>query len=120
MATLSAQPTGRSISKSYAEYIQSFLGFVLALSEEDCRVLRLEQVELSQVLEEYGRTNVWGDQTKAALPARARGSLDDTIRHDTELSLVQGIVTRLRLLLNHGKSNAADQRFLSNYVLQQR
>ncbi|KAJ5184564.1 hypothetical protein N7472_009404 [Penicillium cf. griseofulvum] len=82
----------------------SFGEFILALSEKDCRVICLGQVHLAKILEEYGRTKVWGDQTKAELPARARGSLDDTLRHDVELKyLVQAILMRLRALLNQGK-----------------
>ncbi|KAJ5519017.1 Tetratricopeptide-like helical [Penicillium expansum] len=96
-----------SLSGLYLDCIQLFGEFLLALSEKDCRVICLEQVYLPKILEEYGRTKVWGDQTKANLPARARGSLDDTLRHDTELKhLVQAILMRLRALLSQGKSNS--------------
>jgi hypothetical protein len=101
----STQACDPSLSELYLECIQSFGSFVLALSEKDCRVVRLEQVNLSEILEEYGRTKIWGDQDKADLPARARGSLDDTLRHDHELKcLVQGILMRLRAVLSQGKS----------------
>ncbi|OQE89740.1 hypothetical protein PENNAL_c0013G04005 [Penicillium nalgiovense] len=82
---LSTRPCDPSFSELYLECIQSFGRFLLALSEEDCRVIHLEQVNLSEILEEYGRTKIWGDQAKADLPARARGSLDDTLRHNDEL-----------------------------------
>ncbi|KGO45689.1 Tetratricopeptide-like helical [Penicillium expansum] len=105
-----ALPTGvfsSSLSELYLECIQLFGEFLLALSEKDCRVICLEQVHLSKILEEYGRTKVWGDHTKANLPARARGSLDNTLRHDTELKhLVQAILMRLKALLSQGKSNS--------------
>ncbi|KAF2798222.1 hypothetical protein K505DRAFT_357751, partial [Melanomma pulvis-pyrius CBS 109.77] len=69
---------------------------------ENCCTIRLEQVHLPELLEEYGRTMIWGDQTKADLPAGARGSLDDTLRHDDELKhLVQAILMRLRALLQY-------------------
>lgn len=105
MMALSTGVSGSSLSELYLECIQSFGEFLLALSEKDCRVICLEQVHLSEILEEYGRTKVWGDQTKAELPARARGSLDDTLRHDDELKyLVKAILMRLRALLNQGRS----------------
>lgn len=105
MMALSTGVPGSSLSELYLECIQSFGEFLLALSGKDCRVICLEQVRLSELLEAYGRTKVWGDQTKAELPAGARGSLDDTLRHDVELKyLVQAILMRLRALLKQGKS----------------
>ncbi|KAJ5173651.1 Tetratricopeptide-like helical [Penicillium coprophilum] len=105
MLALSTAVSGSSLSELYIECMQSFGEFLLALSNRECRVIRLGQVQLSEILEEYGRTKVWGNQTNAELPARARGSLDDTLRHDDELKdLVQAILMRLRVLLNQGKS----------------
>jgi hypothetical protein len=104
MASLSTYANAPSISELYRECIQSFGRFLLVLNEDNCRVIRLEQVHLPDILDEYGRTKIWGDQTKADLPARARGSLDDTLRHDDELKhLVQAILLRLRAFLGHGK-----------------
>ncbi|PMD20206.1 hypothetical protein NA56DRAFT_705018 [Hyaloscypha hepaticicola] len=104
MAAFSTSTDTPSISELYGECIQSFGRFILALSEKDCCVIRLEQVYLPEILEEYGRTKIWGDQAKADLPARARGSLDDTLRHEDELKhLVQAILTRLSALLGQGK-----------------
>ncbi|KAK2877137.1 hypothetical protein FQN49_001381 [Arthroderma sp. PD_2] len=101
MASSSTDADDISLSPAYAECIQSFTRLILSLSEEHCRVIRLKQVHLPQLLEEYGRTKIWGDQTKAELPSTARGSLDDTLRHDTELRCLTkaGImVTMARLL----------------------
>ncbi|RYP02653.1 hypothetical protein DL764_005698 [Monosporascus ibericus] len=96
-----------SLSESYRECIEIFGRFVLTLCQEGCGVISLKQVRLPDILEEYGRTQIWGDQTKAVLPARARGSLDDTLRRDDELKyLVQGILTRLRVLLSQATSIA--------------
>ncbi|KAH0560048.1 hypothetical protein GP486_003435, partial [Trichoglossum hirsutum] len=100
-STFASAPT---LSELYGECMQLFGGFLLALGEEDCRVICLEQVHLSEILEEYGRIKIWGDQTKADLPEKARGSLGDALRHDDELKhLVQAILTRLRALLGQGK-----------------
>lgn len=107
----STQVSGPSLSQSYLDCIQSFSSFVLALSEDNCLVIRLEQVHLPDILEEYGRTRIWGNQAKANLPARARGSLDDTLRHDNELKdLVQAILGRLKELLSQGKLYNFDPR----------
>lgn len=104
MMALSTRAPGPSLSELYQECIQSFGEFLLVLSEKDCRVIHLKQVHLSEIMEEYGRTKVWGDQTKADLPERARGSLDDTLRHDVELKyLVHAILMRLKALLGQGK-----------------
>lgn len=100
MEGLSTYTNTPSLSKLYGECLQLFRSFLLALSMENCCTIRLEQVHLPELLEEYGRTMIWGDQTKADLPAGARGSLDDTLRHDDELKhLVQAILMRLRALL---------------------
>lgn len=120
MTGLTAPDSGSSLSESYIECIQSFGKFVLALDEKDCRVIHLEQVDLPEILEEYGRIKIWGDQTKADLPARARGSLDDTLRHEDELKcLVQAILMRLRGILGQGKSYNSGQSGLCLTFLQQ-
>ncbi|RYP17412.1 hypothetical protein DL765_004542 [Monosporascus sp. GIB2] len=99
--------THLSLSESYQECIDLFGRFVLTLCEEGCGAISLEQVRFPDILEEYGRTKIWGDQTNAVLPARARGSLDDTLRHDDELKcLVHDILTRLRALLRQATSIA--------------
>jgi hypothetical protein len=99
-----AHATGPLLSALYTECVRSFGLFLSALSEENCRVIHLEQVHLTAMLEEYGRVKIWGSQSKADIPARARGSLDDEIRHDDELkNLVRSIFFRLRALLDQGK-----------------
>lgn len=109
MADLSARATGVPISNSYLECIQSFESFLQALIKKDCRVICLEQVHLAEIVEEYGRTKIWGDQTKADFRAGARGSLDETLRHDDELKhLVHVILMRLRALLDQCKSRSSE------------
>lgn len=101
IATRAASP---SLSESFAECIQLFGKFLLVLGEKDCRVIHLKHIRLPGLLEEYGRVKIWGDQTKADLPAMARGSLDDILRHDNELKdLVHAILVRLGALLDRGK-----------------
>ncbi|KAI1822191.1 hypothetical protein F4861DRAFT_410031 [Xylaria intraflava] len=89
-----------SLAVSYSDCINSFAKFVLTLSESDCDVIRRDEVQITQIFEEYGRIKIWADQSKADLPATARGSLDDILRHDDELkSLVRDILQRLKGLL---------------------
>lgn len=85
MAGFPIQENDPSLSELYIECIKSIGIFLMALSEENCRVIWLEQVHLQGILEEYGRMKIWGDLIKAFLPARARGSLNDTLRHDSGL-----------------------------------
>ncbi|KAI0548223.1 hypothetical protein F4679DRAFT_551675 [Xylaria curta] len=104
MQLLNMTDTTEAVSSSLAELyfvcIESFAKLVVALSEPECDVIRRDDVRLSQILEEYGRIKIWGDQIKADLPARARGSLDDVLRDDRDLkSLVRGILQRLGMLL---------------------
>lgn len=92
-----------TISSLFVECLSSFGSLIIALSSERCRAVHLEQVLPVQMFEEYGRFKIWGDQTKAELPPLARGSLDDTLRRDTELrDLVHGILKRLRAVLSRG------------------
>ncbi|RYP69214.1 hypothetical protein DL769_005329 [Monosporascus sp. CRB-8-3] len=101
MSNLSTSAPEPTLSESYAECIRSFGTLLLSLGQKECRVVRLEQANFTALLEEYGRAKIWGDQTKADRPARARGSLDDTLRHDSELkAVVHGILQRLKALLN--------------------
>lgn len=103
-AEATATTTAPSLSKSYSECLQRFQEFMVALNDKYCRVVHLKQVDVNVILDEYGRAKIWGDQTKADLPERARGSLDDTLRHDDGLKdLVQGILVRLRGILRQGK-----------------
>lgn len=75
----------RDISTSYTECLERYRQFLTLLGRESCRVVRLGQVDVTKTLEEYGRLRTWGEETRAALPAGARGSLDGTLRHDDVL-----------------------------------
>lgn len=80
--TPSSQP---SLAITFSRCLSSYKRLLFALNKDNCRVIRLNQVNLQEILEEYGRLRIWGEQTKATLPERARGSLDDTLRHDPSL-----------------------------------
>jgi hypothetical protein len=58
---------------------------------------------VGKALEEYGRFQIWGEQTRAALPERTRRSLDDTLRSDESLKdAVSSILDQLSRLLSMG------------------
>lgn len=93
-----------SISSTYTQCIHAFGIFVQAIREPDCLVRCRGIIHITDIVDEYGRVRIWGDQAKACLPANARGSLDDTLRHDTELKgQVQEILLRLIAILERGK-----------------
>ncbi|KAI1174913.1 hypothetical protein F4777DRAFT_598900 [Nemania sp. FL0916] len=98
------QTNNSSLAGLYLECIDAFEKLILALSEPGCGVIYRDEIQLAPVFEEYGKTKIWGDQSKADLPAGARGSLDDTLGLDGKIEpLVRGILRRLRLLLGKAK-----------------
>ena len=93
------------IAELYSCCLRSFGLLLVSLEAESCRAVQLGYIDSSHVVDEYGRLNVWGEQSRANLPARARGSLDDTLRNDDDVrSMVQGILLRLDAILGKGKS----------------
>lgn len=92
-----------SIANRYSASIDAFRQLLFALGADDCRAVHLRQIEAPELMDEFGRLQVWGDQSHANLPERARGSLDDILRHnDTLKRVVQGILDQLRNLLDTG------------------
>lgn len=101
MAETTLPRSKQSLSNIFADCIASYKKLLLALNAEGCSAVRLEMVDVQRVLDEFGRTKIWGDQTKATLPPRARGSLDDTLRNSPEIQdTVRGILGRLRWCLD--------------------
>ncbi|KAM7210735.1 C2H2 type zinc finger domain protein [Rhypophila decipiens] len=101
MSALASTVATPALAESFMDCVQLFARFLLALGEHKCRAICLGQVDVQKVLDEYGRFKIWGEQSKADLPARARGSLDDTLRHDDELKqVVRDIFMRLNVLLS--------------------
>lgn len=93
-----------SLSDVYLSCIHNWGLFLVNLRADHCYIVQQEQVDLSRVTNEYARVKIWGEQTKAYLPARARGSLDDTLRSDDELKkTVESMLERMAALLSEGK-----------------
>lgn len=59
---------------------------------------------VESVLEEFGRLRAWGEETRAALPAASRASLDHTLRKDDELKqTVGGILAKVQRQIERGE-----------------
>ena len=90
--------------KGYIECIQPFDDFLFSVQRGDCRITALGQVSIPELLEKYGRIQIWGDQTNVELRRGVWGSLDDTLRNDSELKcVVHDIFGRLRGILTQGR-----------------
>jgi len=98
-------PTDNSpdISRNYIECLEQFRTLFMLIDRESQRAaVGLEDINLA--LEEYGRLQTWGEETRAALPANARGSLDDTLRKDNALKdAAIGTLIRLQRQVQIGK-----------------
>ncbi|KAK0710658.1 WD40-repeat-containing domain protein [Lasiosphaeris hirsuta] len=79
------EPPTQSLFQLFQECLDSYSQLCLALGEESCEVVKLQYVNLEKARGEFGRLRLWGSQSKATLPAQARGSLDDTLRHNPTL-----------------------------------
>ena len=95
----------RSLTESYAACISGFRDFSTNLARPNCRVVCRQQVSPQDVAEQYGRLLTWGEQSRAVLPARARGSLDELVRDSGRIrAVIQNTLQQLKELLNMGKS----------------
>src|SRR5437667_10564414 len=92
------QPPG-SVRASYSACLSLFKQFLLHLSREDCRVIRLQQVRRSEILDEFGRLKIWGEQARATRPENTHGSLDDSLTHDRETKTI--VMNILHLLFDY-------------------
>lgn len=54
-------------------------------------VLKLDKDIISACLDVLARLRVWGDESKAELPAVTRGSLDDVLKNESRM---RGVVLR--------------------------
>ena len=104
MAGSSSNLTGESLSSRFTDCLGLYKSLVYAINAEDCAVAQQQQIDITRILDEYGRAKTWGDQTLVTLPPRTRGSLDHTLRHDPELQVtIQDILSRLKWCLDQGR-----------------
>ena len=73
MEAVPANETTPSLSKSFNECIRLFRTFLLALHDENCRVVRLKQVDLTEISDQCGRAKIWGDQMRADVSSAEGG-----------------------------------------------
>lgn len=92
-----------SLAESYARCMESYREFLSLLTKQDCRVVLRGQLKAERAAEEYGRLSIWGEQTRAFLPDKSRGSLGDTLRkNDTVKRVMHSILAQLSQLLSMG------------------
>lgn len=97
-------PERSALATSYSRCLESYQRLLDLIGKKSCRIVRLEQVNVGRILEEYGRLRIWGEQTRAALPEKTRGSLDDAMRNDESLrSNINSILTQLSRHLSRGR-----------------
>jgi hypothetical protein len=88
-----------SLHQLYQKCVETFAKFILTSGSGVS-----DHADLPGMVESYGRTKIWGDQSRAILPENARGSLDDTLRRNADLFKLTGrILGRLSSLLLDGK-----------------
>jgi hypothetical protein len=96
-----------NISRSYIECLDQYRSLLTLIGHESSRAVKLRESELTNALEEYGRLRTWGEETRAALPSNARGSLDDTLRKEVDLkNVVTRTLARLQRQVQVGKYGA--------------
>jgi len=92
------------ISDEYHSAITSFKELAALLYSCHGREIRGEHF-IVNALEVYGRLRVWGEETRATLPAVSRSSLDDTLRKNIHLSnMVINILAKIRRQAENGKA----------------
>jgi hypothetical protein len=79
---------------------------IYSLSKTMIEASKISHVSLHQLLDEYGRLKLWGQEFKAQLPSNARGSLDSHLRHDKELrENVLGLFQHINNQIDRSKCN---------------
>ncbi|KAJ3580541.1 hypothetical protein NPX13_g20 [Xylaria arbuscula] len=92
--------TGASINDAFVRCLDLYRSLTFQLLEKGNSDVG-GGVDLNRLTDEFGRLRIWGEQTKASLPPRARASLDDFLRSEGKLSKeVEQILAQLRTLLS--------------------
>ncbi|KAI1161770.1 hypothetical protein F5B18DRAFT_424411 [Nemania serpens] len=68
-----------------------------------------DEIDSNHLLDEFGRLRIWGEQTKAVLEPKERGSIDDFLRNEERLSEeVKEVLGQLEMGLSLAMSAAED------------
>lgn len=68
------------LDELYEECMQTFRELMVALSREDCRPMRLNQIPWMSMLYEIGAAEMWGGQLKIDLAVNGFYSFDNLIK----------------------------------------
>lgn len=93
-----APSRSQSLAELFRSSIDDYSELLLALGDEDCDVVKLQQISVENALDGYGRLKVWGEQNGATLSSSARDSLDDILRRDDTLK--NNVAKILNLLIH--------------------
>jgi hypothetical protein len=74
-----------SIDQAYSRCLNSLKDLIVWLTYPPNNGLYRDERDLPRALETYGRLHTWGEESRAALPAGSRESLDHTLRQDDKL-----------------------------------
>ncbi|KAF2126777.1 hypothetical protein P153DRAFT_433293 [Dothidotthia symphoricarpi CBS 119687] len=91
------------LSRLYIGCMQSFRDLLQVIIAKDSSADDTQEVRLHELQEEYGRLQIWGNQSGADLSPGAQESLENKLRHDEELNeLSRSILQRMNDLLSQG------------------
>lgn len=81
----------RETDSIHHNYNKCFTDTSRLLAGDKSEVLNVDKDIISACLDVLARLRVWGDESKAELPAVTRGSLDDVLKNESRM---RGIVLR--------------------------
>ncbi|THX48983.1 hypothetical protein D6D11_05853, partial [Aureobasidium pullulans] len=111
--SLNTVPVTKSIYSFHEKCIRNYENLLLALESENLYAKRLPAGTIVEAKDEYSRLRIWGEQTYAVLPQRARRSLDAQLRDDEETKKI--ITGTLKRLSDHiTRDQAADDAYVSS------
>lgn len=73
-----------SISTLYQDALQKYGKLVLDFEEHASPLAPTLEAHSVGIKDEYGRLRIWGEQTRAVLPEKARYSLDEQLRENEQ------------------------------------
>ncbi|THY58157.1 hypothetical protein D6C97_04510 [Aureobasidium pullulans] len=122
--SLNTVPVTKSIYSFHEKCIRNYENLLLALESENLYAKRSPAGTLVEAKDEYSRLRIWGEQTCAVLPQKARRSLDAQLRDDEEtkriitgtLKRLSDHITRAGLTLKATKCIISDQAADDAYV----
>ncbi|THX96308.1 hypothetical protein D6D03_08817 [Aureobasidium pullulans] len=122
--SLNTVPVTKSIYSFHEKCIRNYENLLLALESENLYAKRLPAGTIVEAKDEYSRLRIWGEQTYAVLPQKARRSLDAQLRDDEEtkniitgtLKRLSDHITRAGLTLKATKCIISDQAADDAYV----